>query len=67
MTRPPHIPEKYLLPVDLMSLSDDDLRRVIAALCAFLNVHVLKDETPETSIFEVRRIRRKTGRSAKAR
>ncbi len=59
--------EHYLQAVRMQDLSDDELRRALDALCAYLNVHVLKDATPEYIAFEVRRLRGRQGRPRKTR
>ncbi len=62
MNRLPYIPEPYLRPVDPRDLSDTELREAMQALCEYLNVHVLKNETQDARAYEVRRLRRKSGR-----
>jgi hypothetical protein len=49
--------ERHLPPVQLRTLSDDDLRQVVEALVRFLNVEVLVDATREATVYHVRRQR----------
>ncbi len=57
--------ERYLQPVRMRALSDDDIRQVLEALFRYFRVEVLVDSTPEATSCEIRRLRRRLGRPPK--
>jgi hypothetical protein len=56
-------PESRLNPAELQNLPPAEFRRVISALLFdYLDVAVIKIPTPEYTAYEIRRVRRVTGR-----
>jgi hypothetical protein len=58
--------EKYIEPVDVRAISSGHLRLVVEALLRYLHVEAIMDSTPEATVFLVRRISRRLGRTPKA-